>query len=107
MKNRTLFHLCLFALLFFSCDFGLKNNNSQDNQEIITVKGICKINGVVPSKMIENNNSSRTVVPSLNVNDFKYEILFKNGEKTQTVEAVVINEQILFEVGLTSGTWTI
>lgn len=107
MKNRTLFHLCLFAFLFFSCDFGLKNNNSQDNQEIITVKGSCKINGVVPSKMIENNNSSRTVVPSLNVNDFKYEILFKNGEKTQTVEAVVINEQIVFEVGLTSGTWTI
>ena len=107
MKNRTLFYLCLFAFLFFSCDFGIKNNYSQENQEIITVKGICKINGVVPSKMIENNNSSRTVVPSLNVNDFKYEVLFKNGEKTQTVEAVVKNEQIVFEVGLTSGTWTI
>ena len=100
MKNRTLFYLCLFAFLFFSCDFEIKNNYSQENQEIITVKGICKINGVVPSKMIENNNSSRTVVPSLNVNDFKYEVLFKNGGKHKLLRLLLKMNKLFLKLVL-------
>lgn len=109
MKNKFFYILCLLIFSFSACNFDIKDKSSQDNQKKITVRGTCKISEFIPSKMIYKNfKNSRTVVPALDdINDFQYVITFKNGEETKTVDAIVIENQIIFEVSLALGTWTI
>ena len=52
MKNKLIFILWLLMFSFFSCDFGIKENEETNSKEYFTVKGSCSIQGAIPSDLL-------------------------------------------------------
>ena len=110
MKNKLIFILWLLMFSFFSCDFGIKENEETNSKEYFTVKGSCSIQGAIPSDLFPEKsikqNAQRTVVPNIETDVIT--VIFESETKeTKTVE-VVNNDGVLnFEVELPAGKWTV
>ena len=95
---------------FFSCDFGLKENEETNSKEYFTVKGSCSIQGAIPSDLLPEKsikqNAQRTVVPKIETDVIN--VIFESETKETKTAEVVNNDGVLnFEVELPAGKWTV
>ena len=110
MKNKLIFILWLLMFSFFSCDFGLKENEQTNSKEYFTVKGSCSIQGAIPSDLFPEKsikqNAQRTVVPKIDTDVIT--VIFESETKETKTAEVVNNDGVLnFEVELPAGKWTV
>lgn len=110
MKNKLIFILCLLMFSFFSCDFGIKENEETNSKEYFTVKGSCSIQGAIPSDLFPEKsikqNAQRTVVPNIETDVIT--VIFESETKETKTAEVVNNDGVLnFEVELPAGKWTV
>ena len=95
---------------FFSCDFGIKENEETNSKEYFTVKGSCSIQGAIPSDLLPEKsikqNAQRTVVPNIETDVIT--VIFESETKETKTAEVVNNDGVLnFEVELPAGKWTV
>lgn len=110
MKSKLIFILCLLMFSFFSCDFGIKENEETNSKEYFTVKGSCSIQGAIPSNLLPEKsikqNAQRTVVPKIETDVIN--VIFESETKETKTAEVVNNDGVLnFEVELPAGKWTV
>lgn len=110
MKNKLIFILWLLMFSFFSCDFGIKENEETNSKEYFTVKGSCSIQGAIPSDLLPEKsikqNAQRTVVPNIETDVIT--VIFESETKETKTAEVVNNDGVLnFEVELPAGKWTV
>ena len=110
MKNKLIFILWLLMFSFFSCDFGIKENEQTNSKEYFTVKGSCSIQGAIPSDLFPEKsikqNAQRTVVPNIETDVIT--VIFESETKETKTAEVVNNDGVLnFEVELPAGKWTV
>lgn len=110
MKNKLIFILWLLMFSFFSCDFGIKENEQTNSKEYFTVKGSCSIQGAIPSVLLPEKsikqNAQRTVVPKIETDVIT--VIFESETKETKTAEVVNNDGVLnFEVELPAGKWTV
>lgn len=110
MKSKLIFILCLLMFSFFSCDFGIKENEETNSKEYFTVKGSCSIQGAMPSNLLPKKsikqNAQRTVVPKIETDVIT--VIFESETGETKSEEVVNNDGVLnFEVELPAGKWTV
>ena len=110
MKNKLIFILWLLMFSFFSCDFGIKENEQTNSKEYFTVKGSCSIQGAIPSDLLPEKsikqNAQRTVVPKIETDVIN--VIFESETKETKTAEVVNNDGVLnFEVELPAGKWTV
>ena len=110
MKNKLIFILWLLMFSFFSCDFGIKENEETNSKEYFTVKGSCSIQGAIPSDLLPEKsikqNAQRTVVPKIETDVIT--VIFESETKETKTAEVVNNDGVLnFEVELPAGKWTV
>lgn len=95
---------------FFSCDFGIKENEETNSKEYFTVKGSCSIQGAIPSDLFPEKsikqNEQRTVVPKIETDVITVIFESETGE-TKTAEVVDKDGVLNFEVELPAGKWTV
>ena len=91
---------------FFSCNFGIKENEETNSKEYFTVKGSCSIQGAIPSDLFPEKtikqNAQRTVVPKIEINEITVSFESETGD---TKSAKVVNKD--FEIELPPGKWTV
>ena len=91
---------------FFSCDFGIKENEETNSKEYFTVKGSCSIQGAIPSDLFPEKsikqNAQRTVVPKIEIGEITVSFESETGD---TKSAEVVNKD--FEIELPPGKWTV
>ena len=91
---------------FFSCDFGIKENEETNSKEYFTVKGSCSIQGAIPSDLFPEKsikqNAQRTVVPKIEIDEITVSFESETGE---TKSAEVVDKD--FEIELPPGKWTV
>ena len=106
MKNKLIFILWLLMFSFFSCDFGIKENEETNSKEYFTVKGSCSIQGAIPSDLFPEKsikqNAQRTVVPKIEIGEITVSFESETGD---TKSAEVVNKD--FEIELPPGKWTV
>lgn len=96
---------------FFSCDFGIKENEETNSKEYFTVKGSCSIQGAIPSDLLPKKsikqNEQRTVVPEIG-RTYEITVSFES-ETGETKSAEVVNKDgvLNFEIELPPGKWTV
>ena len=97
MKNKLIFILWLLMFSFFSCNFGIKENEETNSKEYFTVKGSCSIQGAIPSDLFPEKtikqNAQRTVVPKIEINEITVSFESETGD---TKSAKVVNKD--FEI---------
>ena len=95
---------------FFSCDFGIKENEETNSKEYFTVKGSCSIQGAIPSDLFPEKsikqNAQRTVVPKIEIDEITVSFESETGE-TKSVEVVDKDGVLNFEIELPPGKWTV
>ena len=96
---------------FFSCDFGIKENEETNSKEYFTVKGSCSIQGAIPSDLFPKKtikqNAQRTVVPE-KIDPNVITVIFKSETgDTKSVDVVNNNGVLNFEIELPAGKWTV
>ncbi len=110
MKSKLIFILWLLMFSFFSCDFGIKENEETNSKEYFTVKGSCSIQGAIPSDLLPKKsikqNAQRTVVPKIETDEITVSFESETGE-TKSVEVVDKDGVLNFEVELPVGKWTV
>lgn len=106
MKSKLIFILWLLMFSFFSCDFGIKENEETNSKEYFTVKGSCSIQGAIPSDLFPEKsikqNAQRTVVPKIEIDEITVSFESETGD---TKSAEVVNKD--FEIELPPGKWTV
>ena len=106
MKNKLIFILWLLMFSFFSCNFGIKENEETNSKEYFTVKGSCSIQGAIPSDLFPEKsikqNAQRTVVPKIEIGGITVSFESETGD---TKSAEVVNKD--FEIELPPGKWTV
>lgn len=106
MKSKLIFILWLLMFSFFSCDFGIKENEETNSKEYFTVKGSCSIQGAIPSDLFPEKsikqNAQRTVVPKIEIDEITVSFESETGE---TKSAEVVDKD--FEIELPPGKWTV
>lgn len=111
MKNKLIFILWLLMFSFFSCDFGIKENEETNSKEYFTVKGSCSIQGAIPSDLLPEKsikqNAQRTVVPEEIAPDVITVIFESETGETKSVEVENNNGVLNFEIELPAGKWTV
>lgn len=111
MKNKLIFILWLLMFSFFSCDFGLKENEETNSKEYFTVKGSCSIQGAIPSELFPKKtikqNAQRTVVPEKIDPNFITVIFESETGETKSVDVVNKEGVLNFEIELPAGKWTV
>lgn len=110
MKSKLIFILWLLMFSFFSCDFGIKENEETNSKEYFTVKGSCSIQGAIPSDLFPEKsikqNAQRTVVPEIEIYEITVSFESETG-KTKSAEVVNNNGVLNFEIELPAGKWTV
>ena len=110
MKNKLIFILWLLMFSFFSCDFGIKENEETNSKEYFTVKGSCSIQGAIPSDLFPEKsikqNAQRTVVPEIEIDEITVSFESETGE-TKSAEVVDKDGVLNFEIELPPGKWTV
>lgn len=95
---------------FFSCDFGIKENEETNSKEYFTVKGSCSIQGAIPSDLFPEKsikqNAQRTVVPKIEIDEITVSFESETGE-TKSAEVVDKDGVLNFEIELPLGKWTV
>lgn len=110
MKNKLIFILWLLMFSFFSCDFGIKENEETNSKEYFTVKGSCSIQGAIPSDLFPEKsikqNAQRTVVPKIEIDEITVSFESETGD-TKSAEVVNKDGVLNFEIELLPGKWTV
>ncbi len=110
MKSKLIFILWLLMFSFFSCDFGIKENEETNSKEYFTVKGSCSIQGAIPSDLFPEKsikqNAQRTVVPEIEIDEITVSFESETGE-TKSAEVVNKDGVLNFEIELPPGKWTV
>lgn len=95
---------------FFSCDFGIKENEETNSKEYFTVKGSCLIQGAIPSDLFPEKsikqNAQRTVVPKIEIGEITVSFESETGD-TKSAEVVNKDGVLNFEIELPPGKWTV